>query len=231
MNRPFIFLDLDDTILDFHWAEHRALRKAMGEMGLDPTDELLDRYSAINRQQWELLEDGRITREEVLLSRFEILFGERGIGLSAAELRDRYESQLCFGYRFLPGAEEMLDELRGKVRLYLASNGSAAIQHARLKSAGLSGLFDGVFISEEMGVNKPSTAYFDLCFSKIPGFSRERALMVGDSLSSDIRGGLRAGIRTCWLNPGGKPPRADITPDYEIRDLSELPPLIDRVFR
>ena len=105
----------------------------------------------------------------------------------------------------------------------------ASVQHSRIASAGIAPYFKGVFISEEIGAVKPQREYFEACFARIPGFDPARALMVGDSLSSDIRGGINAGIRTCWLNYNNKPGREDIRPDYEIASITELPALLARL--
>ena len=138
-----------------------------------------------------------------------------------------YERNLAFGHWFIPGAEELLETLASRYDLYLATNGTAAVQHARLDSAGIRRYFKGVFISEEVGADKPSPEYFHRCMDAIPGFDPAAAIMVGDSLTSDIRGGQNAGIRTCWVNPKGKSARPDIRPDCTIRALSELPALLE----
>jgi 2-haloacid dehalogenase len=229
MNLPFIFFDLDNTLLDFDWAERRALSAVLRGVGVEPSDELLQRYHEINRSQWELMEDGVLTREQVLLRRFELLFEERGISASAPEIRDDYEARLAWGHRFIPGAQELLDALKGKYRLFLASNGTASVQEGRLRSSGIRPYFEAVFVSEELGAEKPSREFFLRCFRQISGFDPSRALIVGDSLSSDIRGGINAGIKTCWFNPSGAAGRSDIHPDYEIRTLSELLPLCEKV--
>ena len=141
MKKPLIFLDLDDTILDFHWAEQRALSRTFREAGLDPQPAILARYSDINRSQWELLERGILTREQVLVRRFRLLFEEQGIPASAEELGRRYEELLADGHRFIPGADELLRELQGKARLFLASNGCAAVQEARIASSAIGPYF------------------------------------------------------------------------------------------
>ncbi len=230
MTKPCVFIDLDNTILDFDWAERRALTAAFLEAGIEPEPEVLDRYNAINRLQWELLENGVLTREQVLVRRFEILFAERGIHASAEQVGERYETLLADGFRFLPWAEELLEALHGRYRMYLASNGSASVQAARIASSGIGRFFDGIFISEELGADKPSREYFDRCIARIRGYDPSRALMVGDSLTSDIRGGINAGIRTCWYNPSGRALDRLIRPDFEIRSLTELPPLLERLF-
>lgn len=222
-----VFLDLDDTILDFTRAEAEALRRALTEMDVPADTGVLARYHAINVAQWERLERGELTREQVLLGRFDILFGELGLRRSAREVCRRYEAYLGEGHWFVPGAEALLSALAPRYALYLASNGTAAVQHRRLESAGILPWFRGVFISQELGADKPSPAFFEKCFAAIPGFSRDRAVMVGDSLTSDIRGGRDAGLRTCWFNPQGKPRRADIAPDYEVSALDQLPPLLE----
>ena len=226
----FVFLDIDDTLLDFHKAEALALSRAISEMGVEPQPELLSRYSEINRQQWELLENGLLTRDQVLLRRFELLFAEKGLSLSAPDLRDRYEGHLAEGHFFMPGAPELLEALYGRHRLFIVSNGSAVVQAGRIASAGIARYFEQIYISEQIGYEKPTPAFFDRCFACIPDFEREKAIIVGDSLTSDIRGGRNAEIKSCWYNPRGQQPRDDIQADCEIRTLSELPALLEDLF-
>ena len=145
-------------------------------------------------------------------------------------MQDHYEALLESGHYFVPGAPELLEELYPRYELYLISNGNLRTQEGRLKSAGISPFFKGIFISEVIGVNKPAKAFFDACFTAIPGFRREDALIVGDSLSSDILGGINAGVRTCWFNPDGIPLSGSVRPDYEIHALGELPALLEEIF-
>ena len=223
----FLFLDLDDTILDFHKAERIALSKSIREFGLEPTEEVLVRYHAINKWHWEQLEKGTMTRKEVLEGRFGMLFGERGIAVDATAVAKVYEKNLSIGHWFLPGAEEAVDALSKKYRLFLASNGTASVQKGRMTSANLYRFFEKVFVSQEIGHNKPSKAYFDGCFAQIPGFDPEKAMIVGDSLSSDIQGGINAGIKTCWVNPAHAENKNGVQPDLEIEALSQLPALLE----
>ncbi len=228
--RPILLLDIDNTILDFSAAEAAAIRRAFAAQGLGADDALIARYSEINRSQWELLERGLLTREQVLLRRFELLFAELGIDAPAVEIAERYENELCVGHWFMPGAQELLETLSGRCRLFIVSNGSAKVQAARLASAGIGPYFEAVFISETLGADKPQPAFFERCFSQIPGFSPDRALLVGDSLSSDIRGAHNAGVPGCWYNPKGRPGRAELRPEYESRALGELPALLESLF-
>lgn len=226
MNLQFLFLDLDDTILDFHKAEYIAIGKTLQSFGLEPTEQVRARYSVINKAHWERLERKELTREEVLVGRFATLFREYGIETDAVQCARRYEDFLSIGHYFLPGAEEALERLSKKYKLYLASNGTAKVQAGRLKSANISHYFKEIFVSQQIGADKPSIEYFQRCFARIPGFDPAQAMIVGDSLTSDILGGKNAGIATCWVNPKGVPGRRDIVPDHEIGSLAELETLL-----
>ena len=217
-----IFLDLDDTLLDFGAAERVAIAKAFRDLGLEPTPALLKRYSELNQAQWEAFERGEITRDTVLVRRFALLFAELGLSIDPQHAEDVYRGYLGVGHYFVEGAEEVLAYLAPKYDLYLASNGVAATQYSRLESAGIGHYFKDIFISEATGSHKPDRAYFDYCFAHIPGFDPSEALLVGDSLTSDILGGFNAGIRTCWFNPGRKPLKGPVTPVYEIHALNDL---------
>ena len=221
----FLLLDLDDTILDFHKAERLALDKTFEEMGLMPTEEVRVRYSQINKRHWQMLERGELTRDQVLVQRFDVLFREFGMEVDAVKCARTYGRLLGVGHYFLPGAEEAVKQLSGKYRLFLTSNGTASVQKGRMTSANLYRWFEKVFISQEIGHNKPAKAYFEACFAQIPGFDRNRAMIVGDSLTSDILGGINAGIKTCWVNPFHRD-CGQIKPDYEIEALAKLPKLL-----
>lgn len=223
----FLFLDLDDTILDFHKAERIAVAKTLRDFGIDPTEAVLRRYHIINKAHWERLERGELTRAQVLSGRFQALFRELGKDADPEAVARDYEGNLGIGHWFLPGAQEAVVSLSRRYKLYLASNGTAPVQQSRLTSAGLYPYFREVFISQEIGFNKPSKEYFDACFARIPGFDPGKAVMVGDSLTSDILGGKNAGIATVWVNPGHAPGKPGILPDYEIESLSQLEALLE----
>lgn len=217
-----IFLDLDDTLLDFGAAERAAITKTFREVGLEPTEALIRRYSELNQLQWECFERGEITRDTVLVRRFSLLLQELGSPLDAVVCEDIYRGHLSEGHYFVEGAPELLDYLAPKYDLYLASNGVAATQYSRLASAGIGRYFREIFISEVTGHHKPEREYFDYCFSHIHGFDPASALMIGDSLTSDILGGKNAGIATCWFNPSRKENHSSIVPDFEVHSLTEL---------
>ena len=226
----YLFLDFDNTILDFTKAEAVAIRKTMRQYGLEPTDALAARYSAINDWHWKALERGELTKPQVITGRFAVFFAEQGIDVDAAAVAKTYETYLSQGHWYLPGAEEAVKEkLFGKYRLFLASNGTPVVQHGRMTSADLYPYFEQSFISEEIGYNKPAREYFEIAFSRIPGFKREECIMVGDSLTGDIQGGKNAGLRTVWINPGHKTAPDHLKPDYEIEYLADLPALLEEL--
>ena len=226
-----LFLDLDDTILDFHKAERLAIAKTLTAFDLEPTEDILTRYHDINLMHWQMLERGELTRPQVLTGRFRMLFEELGRQVDAQAVARVYEKNLGIGHYFLPGALEAVQTLQKSYRLFLASNGTATVQHSRLTSAGLYPYFEKVFVSQELGYNKPAKEFFDACAAQIPGYAPEKAMMVGDSLSSDILGGINAGLPTCWVNPHHKPHPENITPDYQIEALSQLPELLQKINR
>lgn len=223
-----ILLDLDNTLLDFNRAEANAIARAFQDLGLPAGEAVQQRYHEINRQQWERLERGEVTRDQLLILRFQLLFAQLGITADAAEACRRYEGYLAQGGDLLPGAKDLLEMLAGRYDLYLATNGAAKIQYSRIAAAGIGGCFQKVFISEEVGSHKPQLEFFQHCFAQIPGWQRETTWMVGDSLTSDILGGLRAGIHTCWVNFDHAPCPEEIQPDAIITALHQLPALLER---
>ena len=218
-----ILLDLDDTILDFKVAEREALTKTLLHFNISPEEKILTRYSEINKQQWKLLEQGKITRDDVKIKRYEILFGEMKITqCSPREATKYYEEQLGKGHFFIKGAEEVLKNLSVNYRIYIVTNGSTKVQTGRIKSSGIEKYIDGVFNSEKVGCEKPGRKFFENCFSHIPNFKHDETIIVGDSLSSDIQGGINSGIKTVWFNAEKNENKTDIIPDYEISKLWDL---------
>ena len=228
--RKYVLLDLDDTILDFHTAERTSIAQAFQSLGLPSDEAVLRRYSEINAWCWQQLECGAMERAEILVRRFELLFSELGFNGDPGEAQHRYESLLKSGHYFVPGAIELLETISPRYELYLISNGNASTQESRLKSAQISHYFKDIFISELVGHNKPSPAFYEACFKRILDFRPEDAVVVGDSLTSDIQGGINMGLTTCWFNPGHAPARVDIPADYEFGSLDALPALLERIF-
>ena len=222
----YLFLDLDDTILDFKMAEYKALQGTLRAFGIEPTAAVCSRYSQINQLHWEALERGELTRSQVMVGRFETLFREMEVEGDAAACSRRYMENLGEGHDFLPGALEAVKRLSRKYKLYAATNGTKTVQAKRIEGAGLQKYFQNIFISQDIGIEKPAPEFFEKCFERIPGFDPRRAMIVGDSLTSDIQGGINSGMVTCWVNPSHKV-STTVTPDYEIENLSQLEALLN----
>ncbi len=222
-----ILLDLDDTILDFHKAEEVALAKTLRAQGIEPTEAVVKRYSEINALQWQLLEKGELTRAQVKWRRFALLFEELGVNVDAEVARVMYEEFLSQGHYYMDGAEQFLAHLYGKYKLYIVSNGTTSVQNGRIASAGFAHLFEEIFLSEAVGYVKPQKEFFDHCFERIPQFDPKRAIILGDSLTSDVQGGNNAGIYSCWFNPWHKENRTDIVPSFEVSSLAEFEALLE----
>lgn len=220
-----ILFDLDNTLFDFNKAERIALSKTLTKVGIKPTEAIIARYSELNLAQWKRLELGELTREQVKTGRYELLFEELGVNYPAQNATAIYESFLAIGHFFMEGAQELLEKLSADAsyRLYLVTNGTKKVQEGRLASSGIAHYFTGIFISEEIGYDKPRIEYFEKCFAQIPDFQKEKTVIVGDSLTSDIKGGINAGIGTVWFNPSHSENKTDCVPDCEIHALQELP--------
>ena len=222
----FLLLDMDDTILDFHKAEYYAIRKTLKAFGIDPTDDTCNLYSRINLSFWKALERKEVTREKLEWGRFEQLFKKLGVQADPVACGQLYYENLSEGHYYLDGAKEALESLVKQYRVYLVTNGTSIVQARRIKDAALDTMVRGIFISQEMGADKPDPVFFRNAFSKIPDFDPEKALIVGDSLSSDIQGGKNMGIATCWVNPKHLPCSPELTPDHQIESLTQLESLL-----
>ncbi len=223
-----VFWDVDETLLDFGAAQRAALKTLFSEFGLGPcTDAMVDRYDAINHIFWGRLERGEITKPEVLIGRFRQFFSEYGIDPAVSvPFNDRY--QLCLGDTIVCRDDclALLDFLKGKVRQCVVSNGTVIAQTKKLDRSGIGRRMDGVFLSEALGAEKPSPAFFEKVFDAIGPVDRSEVMIVGDSLTSDMQGGMNAGIVTCWYNRTGNPVPEGYRIDHVIKNLWELLPLL-----
>lgn len=219
-----ILWDVDGTLLDFIASQRDSLFNCFELFGFGKcTEEMHLRYSAINISLWEMLERGERTKAQILTERFRRFFAEVGLPVDQAEaFNAEYEKRLPDTIRFFPHAIETLEALKGKVIQCSVTNGTKSVQERKMNETPLGILFDRLFISEAVGAEKPDPRFFDIVFQTLGNIPKDRILIVGDSLTSDILGGLRAGIHTCWYNPDAKKGREDIRPEYEIRDLAEV---------
>ena len=146
-----VLFDLDDTILDFNMSEKIALIKTFESFGYDVTGEMILKYSQYNISQWKRLELGEISREEVKVNRFKLLFDDLGLDLSPKKTTLVYEENLAKGHYFVKGAKEMLNSIYKDYDLYLVSNGTKKVQEGRMSTANISHCFKDIFISEVVG--------------------------------------------------------------------------------
>ena len=219
-----VLWDIDGTLLSFKLAERAAIGTCFQIFGLgELTDEMLADYSAINARYWKRLELGELTKPEVLRGRFEEFFTAYGLDTSCVDaFNAEYQVRLGETVVFNDNAKELVERLRGKVKQYAVTNGTLVAQRGKLKNSGLDRLLDDVFISDVVGVEKPGKAFFDAVFAAIGPCGSDEVLIVGDSLTSAIKGGNNAGILCGWYNPDGAPVPEDIRVDYDIRDLNAV---------
>ena len=219
-----ILWDVDGTLLDFAAAEKAAVQKLFIEFGLgECTDGMVARYSAINDAYWKRLERSEITKAEVLVGRYRDFFSEIGVDPSLAEtFNARYQIALGDTVVYRDDSLNLVKSLHGKVKQYVVSNGTVVAQTRKLERSGLGRWMDGIFLSEQLGAEKPSPRFFEQVFAALPDIPKEDMLIVGDSLTSDMQGGLNAGVPTCWYNPQSLPRPADMAIAFEIQNLQQI---------
>ncbi|URZ87540.1 YjjG family noncanonical pyrimidine nucleotidase [Floricoccus penangensis] len=223
MKYKTLLFDLDDTILDFGAAEDYALAKLFEDMGVELTDDIKDYYLKINKQAWKDYEDGKISRQEVTDTRFANLFATLGIDVDGPQMDNKYRSHLAENPQFLGKSLEVLEKLsQDDYKMYILTNGVSVTQHKRLKDADLYRFFEDVIVSEETGYQKPMVEFFNCAFERIENFNPDTTLMIGDTLSSDIKGGNNAGVDTVWLNNKNAENLTDAIPTYVINNIEEI---------
>ncbi len=221
-NYNCLFLDLDGTLLDFGSAEKEAIAATLLGCGLPNDEQTAERYTQINAELWQKLERGEIKKDKLVLQRFEQLLKELGAEGDVVKMNNEYMKHLSAAAQPFPGAVELLAELAEFATLAAVTNGIGKIQQSRLEKSGLLPYFDEVFISEKLGVTKPSPKFFEMALRKLGIKHREKVLVVGDSLEADIKGGQNAGLDTCWCNFTAAECPANLTPTHEVHSYMEL---------
>jgi 2-haloacid dehalogenase len=223
-----IFWDVDGTLLVFAASEEISLQRCLARQGAAATPGQIALYRTINHDYWSRLERGEVTREQLYPGRFSDWFAQIGLrGVDPVRMNEDYQVSLGECPVLQPGALEVLRILAdGGCRQYVVTNGSTVAQEGKLARSGIGAQMDGVFISEQLGVPKPERRFFELCAARIPDYRRERTVIIGDSLSSDMAGGNRAGIACVWFNPRGELLRGDVRIDAAVKTLYEIPALL-----
>lgn len=221
-NYTVLLFDADNTLLDFDACERAALQRTFASYDCPLHEPLKKRYMEINHALWKAYEDGEISRDEVVYTRFGKLFQEFAIPLDGVAFEKSYQAELGKGHEVVAHAMEVVEQLKQRYALYIVTNGVTATQYSRLRDSGLDRYFLKIFVSEELGFRKPMKEYFDACFSQLPHADKDGMLIIGDSLSSDMQGGINAGIDTCWYNPKRIKNEKHLPVTYEIDDLRTL---------
>ena len=224
----YLLWDVDGTILDFLASEAYAIRFLFEKYNIGQcSDEMLKVYSEINAKYWRKLEREELTKQEILVMRFRDFFEMIGADVSLAESFNKdYQVALGDHIEFVDKAEEILLSQKGRYTLAAVTNGTKVAQDKKLRLSGLDKVFDAIFISEDVGVEKPKKEYFDYVFEKLGIKNKKEVLIIGDSLTSDMQGGLNAGIDTCWFNPTHKENTLDVPVTYEIASLGKLSEIV-----
>lgn len=223
MAYTFLLFDLDRTLLDFESAEDTALTQMLEDMNFQNIQAFKDYYKPMNQGLWKDLEQKKLTKQELVDSRFAIGFAHFGITVDGAEMALRYQDYISLQGQSFPRAEDLLARLdKAGYQLYAATNGVTAIQEGRLAHSTIASYFKEVFISEQLQTQKPDPDFFEKVGQRIPGFRKDQTLMIGDSLSADIAGGDAAGIATIWYNPDRKENTSQVVPTYEVSTYQEI---------
>lgn len=223
-----VFLDIDDTLLSFSGYVKQAMKSGFAKFHLKPySDDMFPVFERINDGLWRSLERGEITLAQLRAVRWSRIFKALGISFDGPAFEQYFRDQLFSSAIPEPGAMDLLSYLAGRYALYAASNGPYLQQRNRLKTGGMDGYFDDIFISERMGVQKPQPGFFDACFAsirrdRIPDLELAECMLIGDSLTSDIAGGKQYGMKTCLYQPRKKDFQNGIEPDYTVRKLEEV---------
>ena len=221
MKYTTLLFDVDDTILDFKAAELQGLSKLFEHYGYHLNDSLLKRYQIVNQGLWKAFEENKCTREEVLNTRFGLFFEQLGKKVDSVAVEKEYRQYLNQGSQRLENSLDIVADLADKADLYVVTNGVAKTQYQRLEAAKLLPYFKDIFVSETIGYQKPRIEFFQHVFNKIAPVDLEKTVIIGDSLSSDIKGGQNAGIDTIWLN-ANQQETPTIKPTYTIQNLDDL---------
>ena len=219
-----ILWDFDNTLLDFDVAEKAAILSTFEKLKLGTcTNQMLKRYDKINREYWHKIEENKIDKQTALVKRYEDFFIEYGIDPKIAkEFNDIYAVALGDTIAYIDNSFELVSSLKGKYNQYIVSNGAKNVQTLRMQKSGFDKIVDDCFISDIIGFEKPSIEFFNFVFDKIKITDKSEVIIIGDSLTSDIKGGNKVGIKTCWYNPKKKGIPSGYLVDYNIQNLNEV---------
>ena len=226
MNYSHILLDLDGTVFDFFYAEKKAFFKLCHKFSIDANDDMYEFYKKVNAQRWKDYELGLYPKNEIVLLRFEDFFKKYNIHADSSVFNDCYMQFLTQSTKLFEGAFDSLQEIKSKYVLAAVTNANPKVQAQKLKMTGIDKIFDKVFISEEIGAPKPKKEFFDAVFNYYTTINKNRFLVVGDSLSADIKGACQSGLDSVWIKTDQEF-SGDYKPTYIIDNINELSKLLE----
>ena len=218
MSYNCVLLDFDDTLVSFGQSERIAITKVYNKYNIPVTEENIEYYHTENEKLWRDFEKGKIKKKDIEKTRFQKVISKFGItGVNGDQMNRDYLNYLKNSAILMDGAIEFLEDIED-----YATNGIDAVQQNRLKLSRVIDFADGVFTSEKSGYNKPDKRIFFNALKTLGVENNKKVLVVGDNLHSDIKGGINAGLDTCWVNFSGAENTTNITPTYTALDFTQL---------
>ena len=220
--KKILLIDLDNTLIDFNECARHSIMNAFEKLGFDYSPVVFDTFIEENVKIWKRLERGEITKPQLRANRWNIILARLGIEFDGTILEEMFENGVAQGAYAVTGAYDLLDYLKDKYEMYIVSNGFRFVQESRLKIGDFNKYFNNIFVSEDIGIPKPAKEFFDYCFKSLDNPDKNDVILIGDSLSADIKGGNDYGIDTIWFNKNGEENLSAITPTYTVNKLSEI---------
>lgn len=220
--KKIILIDLDNTLIDFNECARHSIIAAFNELGIPYTENVFETFICENVKIWKRLERGEITKPQLRANRWNIILEKLGIDYDGTIIEEMFENGVAKGAYAVDGAYELLEYLQGKYKLYIVSNGFRFVQESRLKIGNFDKYIDDVFVSEDTGIPKPAKEFFDYCFEKLKHPKKEEMILIGDSLTADISGGINYGLETIWFNKNNESLPENITPTYIVNTLQDI---------
>ena len=217
-----ILFDADDTLFDFQKSEKNSLQKTFENFKIEYNEEIETKYNKINKELWEEYNKGNVTKDYLKIERFKRLFNEYNIVSNPEEFNNEYLNGLAENSILIDGVEEICKILSMNYILVIVTNAVSRVAHRKVEKSSISNYISEVVVSDDIGIQKPDIKFFEYVFDRFKNISKDRMIIVGDSLTSDIQGGINAGVESCWYNRFNIENKTEIKPTYEIRDLQEL---------
>lgn len=227
MNYKVLIFDADETLFDFKKAEKEAFKETILEFGINYDESYhFETYKVINNAIWKELEQGLITQSKLKIERFKRFSDKLQIPFDEVEFANVYMKHLANGSFLFEDSFELIENIKDKYKLLIVTNGLTAVQEKRIKQSSIAKYFDNIVISENIGISKPNPGIFEYALKDFKDIDKSQILMIGDSLSSDIKGGINFEIDTCWYNPNKIDNNLNLNPTYEVSSLNELKNLL-----